>query len=459
MQLINADCLEAMNDLDDDSIDMVFTDLPYGQTSCAWDKCLDLEKFWKLLNKKCKKECPMIFTCSTKFGVDLINSNKKNFRYDLVWIKSRNCNFLNAKKMPMKRHEMVYVFYRKIPKVYTENISKYHTHKFMKGSNKSGDGNSVYGAYESVQNKKYEPPLPVSVVNEEDQKNNDEYELVELNNSEIYGENLKVGKIRDRKDRKNVYDPPLPVSVVKEEEPKKKKGRKKHIGVGCYVSENRKTPLKSMTHSGYEPPLPVSVLNKDNEILDAETKEMYEEESNNIYNNQKVHRFKGEKGSRYDPPLPFSVVKEDSVYGEHKSIDYPQRKNGESAYEPPLPVSIVNKNNTNINSEVYGSIGDNGYTSQQRKGKVYDPPLPTSNLEIKSECGKHSTQKPVALMEWLLKYYSKEGDLVLDATMGSGSTGVACKNMNREFIGIELNKDIYDSACLRLGFVKEVVKV
>ena len=58
-------------------------------------------------------------------------------------------------------------------------------------------------------------------------------------------------------------------------------------------------------------------------------------------------------------------------------------------------------------------------------------------MEIKSTRGKHSTEKPVELMSWILKYFSKEGDVVLDPTMGSGSTGVACKNLSRSFIGIE----------------------
>lgn len=66
----------------------------------------------------------------------------------------------------------------------------------------------------------------------------------------------------------------------------------------------------------------------------------------------------------------------------------------------------------------------------------------TSNL--------HPTQKPVALMEWLVKTYTNEGDLVLDFTMGSGSTGVACKNLNRDFIGIELDKKYFNIAEKRL---------
>ena len=65
--------------------------------------------------------------------------------------------------------------------------------------------------------------------------------------------------------------------------------------------------------------------------------------------------------------------------------------------------------------------------------------------------GLHPTQKPVALLEYLVKTYTNEGDTVLDNCMGSGSTGVACKNTNREFIGIELDENYYKIACERLG--------
>ena len=82
-------------------------------------------------------------------------------------------------------------------------------------------------------------------------------------------------------------------------------------------------------------------------------------------------------------------------------------------------------------------------------GTHYDPPLPDSLLQIKSTRGKHSTEKPVDLMKWILKYYSKENDIILDPTMGSGSMGVACKEMNRKFIGIEKDQEIFNVALLR----------
>ena len=159
------------------------------------------------------------------------------------------------------------------------------------------------------------------------------------------------------------------------------------------------------------------------------------------------------------PPLPVSIVKEEPkqiIKGDHNTYNTAGRKKPivrEKAgkYETPLPVSVVEENNTNKNSELYGQIKGNGYSSQERKGSVFDPPLPNSMLEIKSTRGKHSTEKPVALMEWVLKYYSKEGDVVLDPTMGSGSTGIACKNMNRNFIGMEMDDEIYDFAVNRIN--------
>jgi DNA modification methylase len=242
LSLYNGDCLEVMKDISDNYIDLIFCDLPYGQTSCKWDTCIDLDLFWKEIKRIRKKGCPMFFTTTTKFGINLINTNPKEFRYDLVWVKSAPAGFLSAKKMPMRKHEMIYVFYDKLP---LYDLSS-HSHKFIKDKDKN------------------------------------------------------IEEIDDK------Y---------------KNKG-------GLYSNISRNGLLKNEPH--------------------------------------------------------------------------------------------------------------------------YDPPLPTSILEIKSTRGKHSTEKPTDLMKWILKYYSKEGDVILDPTMGSGSTGVACKEMKRQFIGIEQDKDIYLKAEDRL---------
>ena len=76
---------------------------------------------------------------------------------------------------------------------------------------------------------------------------------------------------------------------------------------------------------------------------------------------------------------------------------------------------------------------------------------PKNILEFKRDKGLHPTQKPVALLEYLIKTYTNQNDTVLDFTMGSGSTGVACKNLSRDFIGIELDKDYYKIAKQRVG--------
>ena len=79
---------------------------------------------------------------------------------------------------------------------------------------------------------------------------------------------------------------------------------------------------------------------------------------------------------------------------------------------------------------------------------------PTSVIQISnaSQKGKvHPTQKPVELLEYLIKTYTNENDIVLDNCMGSGSTGVACKNLNRNFIGIEMNEEYFKIAKERIG--------
>ena len=172
--LFNGDCLEVMKTLEDKSIDLVFCDLPYGQTSCKWDCKIDLVEFWKQIMRIKKLNTPLFFTTTTKFGVELINSAPKKcfFRYDLVWVKSAPAGFLTAKKMPMRKHEMVYVFYEKLP---FYDLSR-HTHKFIKKEVvKKVKRDSTYGKIETHDLKtgknngvaRYDPPLPVSVVKEE----------------------------------------------------------------------------------------------------------------------------------------------------------------------------------------------------------------------------------------------------------------------------------------------------
>ena len=419
MALINGNCLEVMKDISDNSIDLLFCDLPYGQTSCKWDCLIDLELFWKQVNRICKDDTAMFFTCSTKFGVSLINSNPKNFRYDLVWVKSSPCGFLNAKKMPMKKHEMVYVFYKKLPKIYTDNIAEHHTHKFIKETankrkGKDGTENRAYMNRSKTEiSNKYDPPLPTSVIKDEKTMNT------------LYGELKPNGYFnkRNKKTGMTAYDPPLPTSVIKNDD-----------------YENR-------------------IIKERNTIKKEENygKEYLNKKENFRAYNPKLGA-KGEDGFLYEPPLPTSIIKEEKTQiSKCKDKDlYGDMKGGTignvhgTNYEPSLPTSVIKDEGS---ESIYGKMhhDHHQYASRVARDSVYDPPLPNTILEIASQKGKHSTQKPVDLIKWCLKYYSKEGDTILDPTMGSGSTGVACNEMNRKFIGIEMDETIFKVAEKRVN--------
>jgi hypothetical protein len=109
-KLFNDDCFNVFEKMDKDTVDMVLVDLPYGQTDCDWDIQIDLNKMWKELKRICKGKCQFVFFTTTKYGYDLINSNKRYFKYDLVWENHIPVVFLNCNKMPLRIHEMIYIF-------------------------------------------------------------------------------------------------------------------------------------------------------------------------------------------------------------------------------------------------------------------------------------------------------------------------------------------------------------
>jgi site-specific DNA-methyltransferase (adenine-specific) len=101
-----------------------------------------------------------------------------------------------------------------------------------------------------------------------------------------------------------------------------------------------------------------------------------------------------------------------------------------------------------------GNLGHLGSESKREDYIQNKTGYPKSIIKFNRETGLHPTQKPVELLEYLIKTYTNENELVLDNCMGSGSTGVACKNLNRNFIGIELNKEYFEIAKNRLGVDK-----
>ncbi len=152
MKLIKGDCLEEMEKLEDGSIDMVLTDPPYGTTQCKWDTILDLDSIWKELERIVKPSGAIVMTAAQPFTSALVMSNPKMFRYGLVWEKGTATGHLNAKRMPMRAHEDLVVFYKKLP---TYHPQKTTGHKPMNpvyaDPNKTTD---VYGDHVQTDNEK-----------------------------------------------------------------------------------------------------------------------------------------------------------------------------------------------------------------------------------------------------------------------------------------------------------------
>lgn len=247
LDLRKGDCLELMKTLDAKSVDLILCDLPYGTTRNKWDSVLDLELLWKQYNRIIKDRGVILLFAQTPFDKVLGVSNLKDLRYEIIWQKTAPTGFLNAKKMPMKAHENILVFYKKLP-TYNPQMTQGHPRKVTS-----------------------------------------------------------------------------------------KSSRKKSV-----ERQQGKSEVLASNYNSY-----------------------------------------GESQVGYD-----------------------------STERYPLSVQIFAKD-------------------QQKENY-------------------HPTQKPVALLEWLIKTYTNEGDLVLDNCMGSGSTGVACVNTNRDFIGIELTEQYFKIAQSRI---------
>lgn len=109
------DCLEVMKQIEDKSIDAIIADLPYGLTNNLQDKIIPFEPLWKQYKRIIKDNGVIILFGQGTFFIDLVNSNRKMFKYDLVWDKILTSGFLNANRMPLRCHENIAVFYNKKP--------------------------------------------------------------------------------------------------------------------------------------------------------------------------------------------------------------------------------------------------------------------------------------------------------------------------------------------------------
>ena len=161
-------CLELMQEIDDKSIDLILCDLPYGvlnknNEGAKWDNTLPLDRLWEQYERIIKDNGAIILFASGMFTADLMYSNKKLWKYNLIWKKgNRVSGFLNAKKQPLRNHEDICVFYRNQP-TYNPQMTignvNHSVGKFNKGVN-----NNCYGNLNLVQGQQDNLKYPISIL-------------------------------------------------------------------------------------------------------------------------------------------------------------------------------------------------------------------------------------------------------------------------------------------------------
>jgi site-specific DNA-methyltransferase (adenine-specific) len=314
--LLHGDCLERMRLIENNSVDLVLCDLPYGITSAPWDIPIDLNKLWEQYHRIVKKNGTVILFSAPPFNADLITSNKAEFSHSLYWVKNAPTGFLNSKNQPVKNVEEIIVF----------RINNANRH------NK--------GRYNAVR----------------------DY---------FYNELRRSGLTR-------AYIDKLLNNFMSSH----------YFTHGEQFALPTEDNYKKLQTTGYwlKPYSEVKALYDSERVVNSYT-----------YNPQGL-----------------------------KPLDKPKYRDMKKP------------------SDIYRGLFAKPHT--QTVGNY-----PRQTLEFNCATNKlHPTEKPVALLEYLINTYSNAGEIVLDNTMGSGSTGIACMNTNREFIGIEKDEKFFEIADIRI---------
>lgn len=155
------DCLEIMQNIEKESIDMILCDLPFGTTNCRWDTIIPLNELWVQYERIIKDNGAIVLFAQPPFDKVLACSNLKLFRYEWIWEKSKATGFLNSKRAPLKAHENILVFYKKMP---TYNPQFTYGEPYNKGIRKQQDKEDTYGKYEQTEVKSDGRRYPRDVV-------------------------------------------------------------------------------------------------------------------------------------------------------------------------------------------------------------------------------------------------------------------------------------------------------
>lgn len=157
--MVQGDCLEIMMDIPDKSIDMILCDLPYGSTRNKWDCPIPFDDLWRHYKRIIKDNGCIALFAQTPFDKVLGASNLPMLKYEWIWEKQQGTGFLNAKKMPLKIHENILIFYKKPPTYSPQMRTGFKPYKCS-----SGRGSSNYGSQVSVVTDNDGKRYPIDVI-------------------------------------------------------------------------------------------------------------------------------------------------------------------------------------------------------------------------------------------------------------------------------------------------------
>lgn len=148
IQLINGDCLQIMQSIPDKSVNVILADLPYAQTKNSWDIMIPIESLWTEYKRIITDNGIIILFGQGIFSAKLILSNPQMYKYTIIWEKTTPTGFLNAKKMPLRSHEDILIFYNKLP-TYNPQKTTGHVRKVSSASHKQNSKKTEnYGKHE-----------------------------------------------------------------------------------------------------------------------------------------------------------------------------------------------------------------------------------------------------------------------------------------------------------------------
>ena len=169
-KIFNENCLEGMKRIPDASVDMILCDLPYGclhkdNPNAQWDSIIPFEPLWAQYERVIKDDGAIVLFSQGLFTAKLILSNEKLFRYTLVWDKGRVTGFLNARRMPMRCHEDICVFYKSLP-TYNPQMEKClpHQRNHSRGKQEGKQTNRCYGVFGKAEDFISDEKYPRSII-------------------------------------------------------------------------------------------------------------------------------------------------------------------------------------------------------------------------------------------------------------------------------------------------------